>query len=361
MQPDLAESGQAGNVVAAAGRFGKLELDEPLLGRQFDPLDLLQLLDPRLHLGGVTHPRPEAGNEILLFGKHLLLAPVTGQQLFPPDFPLAQVKIIVAAVGGHVLVGHFDNPADHPVHELAVMTGHQQGALEIVHQPFFQPDNGFDVEVVGRLVEEEHIRVDGEDAGQGDAHLPAAAKGLDRKMPAVAADAQPGQHRLGTVFQVVAAPVLELFGGVAVAFQQGGEFIVLHGGGHGGFHFPNLLAQGGDFPGCGHDLGQGRTTGHLAHLLGKIADDCPLGAGDLTFVGVLLAGDQAEDRRFAGAVGTDQAGAGGGENLHRGVAEEYPGAVLLGDIGQMDHGNSRKKRRMSRGATWNAARKRAAT
>ena len=357
LQPDFAKAIEPANVVTAAGRLGKLEPHHPLLRRQLDPLDLLQLLDARLHLGGMGNPRPEAGDEVLLLGQHLLLAPVTGQQLFPADLPLAQVKIIVAAVGGHALVGHLDNPPDHAVHELAVMAGHEQRALELAHQPLLQPDNGFHVQMVGRLVQQQDVRVDGEDAGQGDAHLPAAAEGLHRKMPAVAADAQPGQHRLGPVLQVIAAPVLELLGGVAVAFQEGLEFVVRHGRGHGRFHLPDLLAQGGDLAGGGHDLGQGRSAGHLAHLLGKIADHRASGAGNLALVRLLLPGDQAENGRLAGAVGTDQAGAGGRENLHGGVVEQHPGAVLLADVGQMDHGNSQEKRRMEPGRDLGRCRK----
>ena len=60
---------------------------------------------------------------------------------------------------------------------------------------------------------------------------------------------------------------------------------------------------------AGHDLFQGRTPGHIAHILGKIADGGPLGAGDLTAVHLLFAGDDTEDGGLAGAVRTDQSGA----------------------------------------------------
>jgi len=38
--------------------------------------------------------------QLLLFGEHFLLAAVAGQKLLAPDFPLAQVKVVVAAVRG---------------------------------------------------------------------------------------------------------------------------------------------------------------------------------------------------------------------------------------------------------------------
>ena len=82
------------------GGTGKSKRDGPLLGRQFDPFDLVDLLDPRLDLGGMGGPGGEAGDELLFLGQHLLLPAVAGQQLFAADLPLLQVEIVVAAVGG---------------------------------------------------------------------------------------------------------------------------------------------------------------------------------------------------------------------------------------------------------------------
>ena len=48
-------------------------------------------------------------------------------------------------------------------------------------------------------------------------------------------------------------------------------------------------------------------------------------------------------RGLAGAVGADQPGAGAGQDLEAGVAEEDLRAVLFGDIGQMDHVRSVRK------------------
>ncbi len=178
----------------------------------------------------------KAGDELLLLGQHLLLAAVAGQQLLAADLPLAQVEIVVAAVGGDGPVGHLDDAADHPVHEVAVMAGHQQRPLELAGQPLFQPDDRLDIQMVGRLVEQQHIGVEGQDPGQGDAHLPAAAERLDRPVIGVRADAEAGEDRLGAGFQVVAAAMLELLLGIAVALQQGGHGVVRHRLAHGRFH-----------------------------------------------------------------------------------------------------------------------------
>ncbi len=169
---------------------------------------------------------------------------------------------------------------------------------------------------------------------------------------------RPGQHRLGPVLQVVAAPVLELLGGVAVALEQGRQcrrpsMGVAMAASISRICSPRAVTS----PAAAMTSARADAAGHLAHLLGKIADHRAFGAGDLALVRLLLPGDQAENGCLAGAVGTDQAGAGGRENLHGGVVEQHPGAVLLADVGQMDHGNSQEKRRMEPGRDLGRCRK----
>ncbi len=106
-------------------------------------------------------PGGEAGDELLLLGEHLLLAAEAGLELLPADLPLPQVEVEVAAVGGGGAARHLDDPGDDPVHELPVVAGHQQGAFKFAAQPFLKPEDRFDIEVVGRFVEEQNVRVDG--------------------------------------------------------------------------------------------------------------------------------------------------------------------------------------------------------
>jgi len=91
--------------------------------------------------------------------------------------------------------------------------------------------------------------------------------------------------------------------------------------------------------GCraGHDRFKGRTTTHLAHILGKIANSGPLGTGNLTTVGFLLLSYDTEDGGLPRAIGADEPGPRSGEDLEAGIVEEDLTAMLAGDVGQVNH------------------------
>src|SRR5204862_7988990 len=69
---------------------------------------------------------------------------------------------------------------------------------------------------------------------------------------------------------------------------------------------------------------------HDRHLH-RVAD------GDLAGVGLLLAGDHAEERGLAGAVRADDADDRARRDLEREVVDEHAVAVALGDVLELDH------------------------
>ena len=209
--------------------------------------------------------------------------------------------------------------------------------MNSVRQPFFEPEDRFDIEVVGRFVEEQHVRVDGQDLGQGDAHFPAAAECFHRGLKIEGDDAETGEDGLGPRFEVVAATLLKDLDGLAVAFKQVGQLVIGHGLGHRLLHFPDPAGEGDEVAGGRHHLGLHRASGHFADILGKITDNGLLGTADLALIRLFFAGYESEDGGLASPVRADQAGAGGGEYLQAGVVEENLTAVLFADIGEMDH------------------------
>ena len=75
----------------------------------------------------------------------------------------------------------------------------------------------------------------------------------------------------------------------------------------------------------------------LARLLPEVPDAQVLRHRDLARVGPVLADDQAEERRLPRAVRADQPDAIAGVELERGVDEQGPPAVVLGDSAERDH------------------------
>ena len=65
---------------------------------------------------------------------------------------------IVALVGIERAVGKFDNPVAHVVEEVSVVGHHQDRHARVV-EIVFEPLHHLEVEVVGRLVEDEQLRL----------------------------------------------------------------------------------------------------------------------------------------------------------------------------------------------------------
>jgi hypothetical protein len=88
-----------GHLFAGSRRDAKLELHHLAFLWQFDLLDLVQGLDPALHLGRFGGVRPETIDKALFLGKHGLLPGECRLLVSLTDRPLALVEVIIAGVG----------------------------------------------------------------------------------------------------------------------------------------------------------------------------------------------------------------------------------------------------------------------
>ena len=154
---------QVDDVVARARRRRELERHGLAALRRLDPLDLLELLHPALHLRGVRGARLEALDELDLLGEHRLLALELRLLLLLGERALLLVELVVAGVGGQRAAVDLDDLGDDAVHELAVVRGHQQRAL-VALEELLQPDQALEVEVVARLVEQHDVGPHQQDA-----------------------------------------------------------------------------------------------------------------------------------------------------------------------------------------------------
>ena len=78
--------------------------------------------------------------------------------LLEPLLLLLQPGRIVALVGNALAAVEFENPAGDVVEEVAVVGDDQDGA-GIVAQVTFEPGHGFGIEMVGRFVQQQQLRL----------------------------------------------------------------------------------------------------------------------------------------------------------------------------------------------------------
>ena len=295
-----------GHLVARARRDAEFELHHLALLGQLDLFDLVERLDAALHLRGLGGVGPEAVDEALLLGEHGLLAREGGLLIGLADGALALVEIVVAGVGDDFAGVDLGDLRDDAVHELAIVRGHQQRA-GIGLEELLQPDDGFDVEVIGRLVHQQHVGTAEQHARQRHAHFPAAGERADIAVDLVVLEAEAVQHFARLRFERVAAQVLVLFLHFAEAREDAVHVVGLRGIFHGVLQGFELMVQIARAAAAGDGFVEHRAALHLFDVLAEVADGQLLGNRDVAFVGLFFAHHHAEERGLAGAVGTHQA------------------------------------------------------
>ena len=98
-----------------------------------------------------------------------------------PVLLLREVGRVVAGVGVELAQLQLEGLGDDPVEEVAVVAGDQDRA-GVGAEELLEPLDAEQVEVVGRLVEQEQVVLEGEQAAQGQPHRPAAGEGGDRRV-----------------------------------------------------------------------------------------------------------------------------------------------------------------------------------
>jgi len=205
-------------------------------------------------------------------------------------------------------------------------------------QEFFEPRPGFEVEVVGGLVEEEEVGAPEEELRERGAHLPPA-----RELAAVALhvggpEAEPGEHPLRLGLGVVAAPVVPLLAHGHVALHDGRVLRAL--GREGGELV--LEARAARFQLV--QLGEGgervaahREAARAEDVLRQVADARAARERDRAPVRLHLARDDAEKRRLAGAVRAGEPDPRAVGHAPGDVVEDDLAPVALGDAGDVEH------------------------
>ena len=288
------------------GADGGLEADGDaclVLLLDLDAFELFELFDTGLHLDGLGRLVAEAFDEVfgvldllllVLVGAHLLLYALLAE-------------LLEAGVGDFVVVDFaerdFDGARGDIVEEGAVV-GHEDDCPGVCLEEGFEPGDGFDVEVVRRLVEEEDIGTREENLGKLDAHAPAAAEFAALAAEVFRAEAQSLEDDFGLFLHVAFAAHGEELRAL-VDFVEELEVVrrvVVRAGG-------KLFAEAGSLVAEGEEVGKGflRLLAHGVAVgvdfgLREVADAEPGGHGDAALGGLLEPCQHLEGGGLAGAV-----------------------------------------------------------
>ena len=138
-------------------------------------------------LGGFGFEAVDEGLEVL---DVRLLFDVGGLLVGKALGALLLVEIVVAAVAVQLALGELDGVVGGGVEEVAVVGDDDLGAGQ-GGEVVFQPQHGFEVEVVGGFVEQEQVGAAHEGLGKVETHAPTAGKGFDGAAVFGLAKAQP--------------------------------------------------------------------------------------------------------------------------------------------------------------------------
>ena len=315
-------------------------MDRLLFHRDLNAHDLVQFLDAALHLFGFRGLGAKAVDERFKMLDVLALVLVRCGQLRAALIFLNKEPFVVAVVEMQAFVPYLDGLIHGDVKEIAIV-GDEDVAVGIAVEIALEPVAGFEVKVVGGLVEQQQAGFLQQQLGQRNAHLPAAGKLLRLPGPVVLAEAQSAEHRAHLRVECVAVmgaevrvEMREAIGGCGIF----GRCRVKLGQACGkGFEFLLHVAQ------LGEDreaLGKNAAAAEGETLLREIADGHAAGPLQGAVVECFRAGKHLEQGRFARAVGAHKGGPLIGRDEPVGILEQDTGAESFAGCRKLEHKKS---------------------
>ncbi len=180
--------------LTGARRLREPELDHLARLGQHDPLDLLELLHAVLGLLGLGVLVPEAFDERLHVRDLLLLRLVRGLELLEGELARGHVRRVGARVDRDLALVDLGDVVDEVLHERTVVADEDDRAL-VGTQEALDPGDRLEVEVVGRLVEQEHVGLAEQQLRERKAHLPAAGELVGEPLEVRLLEAEAEEHR----------------------------------------------------------------------------------------------------------------------------------------------------------------------
>ena len=164
-------------------------------------------------------PGAEPADEFLLLGDVRLLLlerPLLAQLL---QFLLLHERRVIAGVALELALGQPDDPGGQAVEQVTVVADDDDRPAE-AEQVLFQPLDGGQVQVIGRLVEQQQVGLADEQLGQRQPGALPAGQGGDRLLPCLAVQPDAQQRRLQLMPPGVSAGQLEVVLDVLVSVER---------------------------------------------------------------------------------------------------------------------------------------------
>ena len=213
-----------------------------------------------------------------------------------------------------------------------LVVGDEDDGAGVTSDVAFEPELGIDIEVVGRLVEQQHLGFAQQQLRERDAHLPTAGELAGVALEVGVFEAEAGEHLFDARLHLAHIVVVEVeldfavnFEGVRVFVARGVERSELLGCG-----FELRLQREGVLEG-GLGFREEGAAADVDALLGQVADVDVFRLIDVAAVGRGQAGDDLHQGRFAGAVWPGEADAVLGAHREGEVLVQDPPDELDGD------------------------------
>ena len=300
------------------------ELERRIDVSRRDPLHAFQRFETALRLARLARLRAEALDEahhvadlaLLTLVQRLLLRELRRALLFE--------RRVVAGVELRRALLDVHDAVHAAIEELAIVRDHQQRA-RVAAQPFFQPYDCVEVEVIGRLVEQQQVGAAHQRLREIEPHAPTA--GERRYWPRFvgSGEAETVHQPAGPAARVVTAE--RGVAGVQFAEDRAGIFGFCSG------HRCFGLAQLGI---AVHYELDGSALRRI-HFLRDMRDDELRRHVEVAGVRLQLPEDQREQARFAAAVGADDADLLTAIDREGRVGDQQPRAAAQGQAGKREH------------------------
>ena len=235
---------------------------------------------------------------------------------------MRSIGVVAAGVAGEPSLIQVHDPLGHPVQEVAVVADQEQG-LGVASQIVLEPEARLEIQMVGRLVQEQQVGLGEQHRSECCAHAPAAGEAGQRLLLRGLVEAQAGEDRARPRRRGVRPDI----GEAGLGFGDGAGIVRGLGG---------AQKRGALVIGIEHRLARRALTAR--RLLRDPVDARMAAQAHLAGIRRELAPDQAQERGLAAAVGADQADALAGRQVHARLLEQQPPAEAQGDVVQVQHG-----------------------